>query len=197
VYREDGGSDDSENLVTICKACHDVVHDGSIVLGITGLYRRAGTRHATQFNVVRSQLVNNYPKASQTFGYVTKANREALGLPKEHHVDAAVIASRGLPVTLVQDIVIVKRCVARGDYQRSKGVRSERRIPAGKVRGFRKFDKVRYRGIACFVKGRRSTGYFSLMRIDGTELPFKPIPKAKLIQRLDARKSWMTITMAC
>jgi hypothetical protein len=149
------------------------------------------------FNVVRSHLVKHHPEASQTFGYVTKARRESLGLPKDHHVDAAVIASRGTPVTLVQDIVLSKRCVARGDYQRSKGVRSERLIPTRKLHGFRKFDKVRHRGIACFIKGRRSTGYFSLMSIDGMELPFKPIPKAKLIQRLEARKSWLTTTMAC
>jgi hypothetical protein len=87
--------------------------------------------------------------------------------------------------------------VPRGDYQRSKGISSEKRIPAGKVHGFKKFDKVRHRGVECFIKGRRSTGYFSLMDIDGTELPFRPIPKAKLIQRLEARTSWLTTTMAC
>ena len=197
IYRDDGGSDDPANLVTMCKTCHDAVHDGFIVLTLVGLHRRAGTRHATLFNVVRSQLVKRYPEASQTFGFITKARREALGLLKDHHVDAAVIASRGVPVTFVQDIVLSKRCVARGDYQQSKGVRSERRIPTRKLHGFRKFDKVRHRGIACFVKGRRSTGYFSLMAIDGKELPFKPIPKAKLIQRLEARTSWLTTTMAC
>ena len=192
MYRDNGGSDDPANLATLCKTCHDSVHDGSIVLDITGLHRRAGTRHATLFNVVRSHLAKHHPEATQTFGYITKARRESLGLPKDHHVDAAVIASRGTPVTFVQDIVLSKRCVARGDYQRSKGIRSEKRIPAGKVHGFRKFDKVRYRGVSCFVKGRRSTGYFSLMAIDGTELSFRPIPKAKLLQRLEARTSWLT-----
>jgi len=192
IYRDDGGSDDPANLVVLCKACHDAVHDGFIVLTLVGLHRRAGTRHATLFNVVRSQLVKRYPESSETFGYITKARRESLGLPKDHHVDAAVIASRGSTVTFVQDIVLSKRCVARGDYQQSKGVRSERCIPTRKLHGFRKFDKVRHRGIECFVKGRRSTGYFSLMGIDGTELPFKPIPKAKLIQRIEARTSWIT-----
>jgi hypothetical protein len=197
VYRDDNGSDDPANLVTLCKACHDAVHDGFITLNLAGLHRRAGTRHATHFNVVRSQLVKQHPEASQTFGYVTKARRESLGLPKEHHVDASVIASRGAPVTFVQGIVIIKKCVPRGDYQQSKGVRSERRIPTRKLHGFRKFDKVRYRGIECFIKGRRSTGYFSLMAIDGKELPFRPIPKASLIQRLEARTTWLTTTMAC
>jgi hypothetical protein len=133
--------------------------------------------------------VKNYPGAGQTFGYVTKANREAIGLPKEHHVDASVIASRGLSITFVQDIVLLKRCVARGDYQRTKSVRSEKRIPAGKVHGFRKFDKVRYRGIACFVKGRMSTGYAILMNIDGNKQCFKPVPKFNKMERLEARKS--------
>ena len=130
--------------------------------------------------------------AIPTFGYITKTNREHLGLPKTHSNDAIVIASRGEQVTFKNKVALIKKCVANGDYQRTKGVRSQMTIPKGKIHGFKKFDKVKYRGQTCFVKGRRSTGYFALMDISGTTIPFKPIPKTSLLQRMDARTTWMT-----
>jgi hypothetical protein len=38
------------------------------------------------------------------------------------------------------DYVYHKRHVAKGDYQQTKGARSEKRIPTGKLFGFRKLD---------------------------------------------------------
>ena len=35
-------------------------------------------------NVIRSQLLKAHPEAIETFGYVTKENRMALGLEKSH-----------------------------------------------------------------------------------------------------------------
>ena len=194
TWRSRGGSDDPENLLTLCKACHDGVHDGSVTLNARGK-RKGPLRHAMHQIVINKRLLERIPGATATFGYITKTNREALGLPKTHYNDALVISSRGNPLKNGDIDVLSKRCVPKGDYQRTKGVRSEKRIPDGKVHGFRKFDKVCYRGKTCFVKGRRSTGYFALMDIDGTALPFKPIPKAKSIQRLEARTSWMVTTI--
>ena len=71
------------------------------------------------------------------------------------------------------------------------GLRSEKRIPTGKIMGFRKFDKVRYRGRHYFIKGRFSTGYAILMNIDGQRADLKPIPKFTGMTRIAARKSWV------
>jgi hypothetical protein len=38
------------------------------------------------------------------------------------------------------------------------------------VKGFRLFDKVIFEGKACFVAGRRSTGYFVLKDIHGNSI---------------------------
>ena len=92
VFRSEGGSDKAENLITLCKSCHDAVRRGEITPGRKG--KRKGTLlFATQMNAIRSRLLKNHPEAVETFGYVTKENRQALGLPKRRCIDAAVAAS--------------------------------------------------------------------------------------------------------
>ncbi|MBR0420578.1 MAG: hypothetical protein IJI66_15550, partial [Erysipelotrichaceae bacterium] len=56
---------------------------------------------------------------------------------------ACVIASNGNEFKLNSE-VFYKQRVSKGDYQLTKGVRSEQSIPQGKIFGFRKFDKVKY-----------------------------------------------------
>ena len=114
-----------------------------------------------------------------------------VGLPKEHIFDAAMIATRGnIPVFQIKD-VLLKKCIPDGDYQQTKGKRSEQRITTGKIMGFRKFDKVRYLGAEYFIKGRMSTGYAILTDIDGNKLALKPIPKFDKMKRVSARSSWI------
>jgi hypothetical protein len=142
-------------------------------------------------NSIRIQLLKRLPYAEETFGYITKEHRQLFELPKEHYIDAVVIACQGNPVTFKTDNVIYKRCVSKGDYQQTKGIRSEKRIPTGKLFGFRKFDKVRYLGKEYFIKGRMSTGFAILMGIDNIKLSLKPIPKFNKMERIASRKSWI------
>ena len=95
--------------------------------------------------------------------------------------------------------VLFKKCIASGDYQQTKGVRSEQRIPTGKIEGFRKFDKVSSAGSEYFIKGRMSTGYAILMGIDGTKVVLKRIPKFANLKRVQARDSSMVSqkTISC
>ena len=95
--------------------------------------------------------------------------------------------------------MLFKKCVSSGDYQQSKGVRSQQKIPTGKIRGFRKFDKVRYYGKEYFIKGRLSTGYCFLMDITGKVVDFKDAPrgmktpKMSNMKRISSRKTWITV----
>ncbi len=189
IFRSNNGSDEPDNLITLCKTCHDAVHDGKIV--INGGKVKGNLKHATQMNSIRFQLMKRLPEAIETHGYVTKENRFNLGYPKEHYIDAVVIACQGNPVTFKTDNVIYKRCVSKGDYQQTKGIRSEKGIPTGKLFGFRKFDKVRYLGKEYFIKGRMSTGFAILMGIDNIKLSLKPIPKFSKMERIASRKSWI------
>ena len=112
-------------------------------------------------------------------------------------MDAVAIASQGNKVKFKTNCVLFKKCVADGDYQQTKGIRSEQRIPTCKINGFRKFDKVEYLGSEYFIKGRMSTGYAILMNIHGEKINFKDAPKGfktpKMtnLRRVGSRKSWI------
>lgn len=144
IFRSNGGSDEQENLIALCKTCHDSLHDGDIQL--KGGKAKGQLKHATQMNSIRIQILRQIPEAEETFGFITKEHRQLMNLPKEHYMDAIAIASQGNNVSFKANKVILKRCVSKGDYQQTKGVRSQQRIPTGKIQGFRKFDKVGYLG---------------------------------------------------
>ena len=190
VFRRNSGSDEATNLITLCKECHDGLHDGLIILKLKGK-KKGQLKHATQMNSIRVQLLKRFPEAKKTFGFITKEYRQLLNLPKEHYYDAVSIGSNGNPVNFKTKDVLLKKCVSDGDYQLRKGVRSEQAIPVRKIQGFRKFDKVNHAGKEYFIKGRMSSGYAILMDIEGKKIDLKPIPKFDTMQRVGARKTWM------
>ena len=120
-------------------------------------------------------------------------------LPKEHYIDACVIASGGKEFN-PNDEIFYKRRVAKGDYQLTKGIRGEQSIPVGKIQGFRKFDKVRYLGKEYFIKGRMSSGFAILMDIFNNKIDFSYMPKGyktpKLsnLKRIGSRSSILCIS---
>jgi RRXRR protein/HNH endonuclease len=189
VFRSEQGSDEASNLLTLCKTCHDGLHAGTVTLNQQG--KKKGTLlHATQMNSIRLQLLRLL-QAEETWGFVTKEHRQLWDLPKAHVFDAAVIATRGQQPIFQTTTLLAKRCVPDGDYQQTKGIRSEQRIATGKIGGFRKFDKVRYGGQDYFIKGRMSTGYAILMDLAGKKVALKPIPKLEKMKRVSARRAWM------
>ncbi len=200
VFRSQSGSDDEGNLITLCHTCHKALHDGKIKLKLDGK-TKGSLKYATQMNSIRKQLLRLYPRAIETFGYVTKTNRLNLSVDKEHYYDACVIATQGRAFT-VKTNLYKKKCVPDGDFQKTKGIRSEQPIVTDKICGFRKFDKVRYFGGEYFIKGRMSSGYAILMDIDGNKIDFSAMPKGfktpKMMnmKRLEARSTWMITAVA-
>ena len=197
VFRSKNGSNDLENYITLCEDCHKAVHLGKIDLNLRGKCRST-LRYATQMSVIRSMLLKKYPDSIETFGYVTKANRENLGIKKEHYLDACVIASGGLRFDQ-SDLLYQKRCIPTQSRKLTRGVRSETMLPTGKVHGFKRYDKVKYLGKVCFVKSRRVRYNFTLMNICGINLDFRNMggkqnPSYKAIKRLNARKSILCIS---
>ena len=152
-------------------------------------------------NSIHKQLFRLYPNAIETFGYVTKANRLHLMVDKKHYYDACTIATQGNAFN-VKSNLYKKKCVSDGDFQKTKGIRSEQPIITDKICGFRKFDKVRYFGKNYFIKGRMSTGYAILMDIDGNKINFSAMPRGfktpKLCncKRVTARTSQMVQAVA-
>ena len=192
IFRSQGGADDESNLIALCEDCHAKVHNENIV--ITKKPKKLKIKHTTHMSIIRSQLLKKYLDAIETFGFVTKENRNNLNLPKEHFIDACVIASGG-ELFVSNDTIFYKKRVAKGDYQLTKGIRGEQKIPVGKIQGFRKFDKVKYLGGEYFIKGRLSSGFGVLMNIFNNKIDFSSQPKGwktpKLsnMKRLQARSS--------
>lgn len=196
VYRSKGGTDDEDNLITLCESCHKKVHKGEINVILKP--KRLKLKETTHMNIIRSQLLKIYPGAIETFGFVTKENRNNLNLPKDHYIDACVVASAGKKFVL-NDEIYYKRRVSKGDYQLYKGSRSKIRLPIGKIQGFKKFDKVDYLGETYFIKGRMSSGYAVLMDIFNNTVDFSNMPrgyktpKLKNLKRVSARDSVLCI----
>lgn len=187
VFRSNEGTDEPNNLITLCEDCHKKLHDGEF--SIKGSLSK--TKDATQMNIIKSQLKKRFGKFEETYGYITKYIREQiLELDKTHSNDAiSIVCGENCKEVNILNNVIYKKNISKGDYQQTKGIRSEKTIPTGKLFGFRKFDKVKYENKLYFIKGRMSTGYVFLCNIFGKKQNLKPIPKFTKLERINARRS--------
>ena len=180
IFRSNGGTDDEENLITLCEDCHKKIHKGEIVLNRKP--KKMNLKYATHMSITRSQLLKVYPQAIETFGFVTSENRAHLGLEKSHYIDACVVASGGLEFE-PSDTVYYKKRVAKGSYKLCRGARGETPLPTGKIYGFRRFDKVKYLNNEYFVSNRSSV-YATLMDIFGNQADFSSMPKGHKTPKL-------------
>lgn len=196
-----GGTDTPDNLITLCSDCHGKIHMGTMGLGKKKLASK--TRHATQTDTIVAYLLKWVKTldvwVSTTFGSLTKVTRELYKIKKRHCKDAlaiglvdSVLKGKKIKKKYLTKTMLSEKCISKGDYQQTKGVRSEKSIPTGKMFGFRKFDKVLYEGTVCYIKGRMSSGYAILMDIEGTKLKFNHIPKFSKMKRLQARRSTLS-----
>ena len=182
------GGDAPDNLVTLCDKCHKAFHAGLITNDKLKKRGRRSTRDAAFMGIMRPTLMQRLRKelpiqVVETKGYVTKATREQLlKLPKSHTNDALAIAMGrdgfGIEgVTFIPQVnqIYQVRAVRHHNRQLHKaipkkdGVRRRSQGPKY-VQGFRRFDKVLYRGQECFIWGLRTSGYFQLKLIDGTKI---------------------------
>jgi hypothetical protein len=133
--RKDGGSDRPDNLATVHKDCHEKFHKGLI----EHRFRKPKEyKMATQVTVLKDFVVAELRKefdVEVTFGHITKRNRQRLNLPKSHCFDAVAIAN---PKKIEHIDRMFKRvCVTQKRYQRTKGVKSEKKLPKEKLFGFK------------------------------------------------------------
>ncbi|MGF6989967.1 hypothetical protein M2145_001833 [Lachnospiraceae bacterium PF1-21] len=187
------GGDAPNNLVTLCKTCHDAYHAGKIQLN---LKRGASFRDAAFMGIMRwvfyNKLKEIYSNVSMTYGYITKHVRINNGLEKTHAVDARCISGNPLakPLGIIYNQKFV-RCNNRSLHKANpkKGVRKSNQAPRY-VFGYQLFDKVKFEDKECFVFGRRSSGYFDIRLLDGTSV-HKSVGYKK-IRLLEQRSSLLT-----
>lgn len=192
-FRSNGGTDDEENLITLCEDCHKGIHAGTVELNKKPK-KSKNLKHATHMSIIRSRLLKKYPDAIETFGFVTSENRNHLKLKKDHYIDACVIASGGLGFRDL-DVIFYKRRVSKGDYQLTRKSCGKEFFCRGKVLGFKQFDKVEYFGVKCFIGSRRNSGIATLVDIFKTKINFPNLqkgyksPKMRLLKRLSSRRT--------
>jgi len=82
------GTNNPDNLITLCKKCHEKYHQGEIKLKIK---KYKGFKAETFMSIIRKRLLNILD-CEETFGYETKMKRKKLRLEKSHVNDAFCIA---------------------------------------------------------------------------------------------------------
>jgi len=186
-FKSQGGTNAPSNLKVLCEQCHNDLHAGKFELKA----RKSTTKHATEIGIIKATLKKVWD-FEETFGYETKFKREViLCLPKTHYFDAVAICCEEGESIKTASHVFHKRHVAKGDYQQTKGIRSEKSIPTGKLFGLKKHDLVKTPQGTGFVKGKRSSGYFALETLLGEKVHASANVKKNTV-RLTARTTTLT-----
>lgn len=164
------------NLITLCETCHSGYHAGTVMLP-KSIRRGMSFKDTAFMGIMRWAFYNRlkkiYPNVNLTFGYITKDTRIKNGLPKEHYTDARCIS--GNPLAKSDGIVYFQKKVRCHNRQIHKntilkgGIRKRNQAPY-EVMGFRLYDKVKWKGLSCYIFGRRSTGRMDLRLLDGTKV---------------------------
>lgn len=192
IYRSNGGSDRMDNLVTLCHDCHSKIHSGELEFNKpVKSFKHTGHMNIMRKNLVQS-LKNEFGNVFETFGYLTKFNREKLNIFKSHSSDAFVISHNFNAERI--DVEYQYKKVRRHNRQLHKskpckGGKRRRNQSHYVVNGFRRFDKVMYDGMECFITGKRSSGYFQLKTFDGTVV--SQGVSSKKLKLLEPIKGWL------
>ena len=172
------GGNAPNNLITLCKTCHEKYHSGEITLNVK---RGKSFRDASVMGIMRwylyEELKKEFSNVRITYGYITKYKCIKLSLPKEHYNDAYCIANNLLAKKMEKHHLIRfiprhsrvlhvqifskggKRRSASAPYWLNGGKPSKSGIK------FTRFDKVKFNGIVCFTSGS-SNGFASLRDIN-------------------------------
>lgn len=166
------GSDRPYNLITLCKTCHRLVTQGKIQLKIKSVkhYKAESFMTTVRWKLIdKLKEISGYENVTHTYGYLTRYTREQLGLVKSHVNDAFVIAG-GTTQNRTVDYFFVKQ-VRKCNRKLTKGIRSHiKNVAERLIFGLQRFDKVLWKGIECFISGRRKTGYFDIRTLDGKKI---------------------------
>ena len=194
------GGNAPNNLVTLCKTCHDRYHKGLTNLP-DDIKRGQSFKAAACMNMMRQELFKRLKEKYEplgievvaTYGYITKNVRKEHGLPKEHYIDARCISGNPEAVSDGTYYYLKKtRCHNRQIHKCNfgKGGIRKRNQTEHVVKGYRLFDKVRYVGKTYFVFGRRKSGFFDIRTLAGDKVN-KGSLSFKKIRFLETKNSFL------
>lgn len=167
LYRSKGATDNAKYLITVCMDCHtpEAHREGGILYRMMQEAKPVtrGLRDATMMNVVRKRLMQAFPEAEITYGNITRADREAMLLPKSHANDAIAVATKGKTVCITDHAVQIRQVRKKKRSLHEATPRKGRKEPnrlavrnrkntknAGK---YHLYDTVRYRNRTGYITG--------------------------------------------
>lgn len=173
-FRSKGGSDTPNNLITLCEKHHKALHAGKFELKVKS---HKSLKSATTMNVIRKRLLEYFPEAIETFGYITKANRYKHSIEKTHSNDAFVIASGSNQKRAEERIISFKRKNNRSLQKNRNGyapaIRRQRYPVQPK-------DLVRFEGKQYQAVGMQNKGAY-LKMTDGLKAIVKSVKKIEVV----------------
>ena len=185
IERGRGGKDTIFNLITLCKSCHERVHNGEIKIkkaGVSGFRDRIAHRTMQGKNHMYSSLESIAP-VELVFGYQTADYRKFLGLSKEHDTDALCVATLQM-----REAVVWNRenyyCISFRAGQTRRRYYDMPKKGKGRVLyqvnsefgGFKKGDIVLVKGeYRKQINSIYSSGYLAFKRIKGEPAGARPV----------------------
>lgn len=202
-----GGSDRIDNLTL---SCHDCNQKKDTLTAEEFIQQTLPAKKATvklkqlpnekrlfkymaHMNTTRWVLYNTikekYPNVKMTYGYITKYERIQAGLPKAHHIDAKCITGFATVPSIDQTVVKVKmrrhnRRLHRATF--SKGHVRKDACLTTVIFGFQLYDLVSFNNHRYYIKGRRSSGYFALISVEGLKDENRSYKKLTLLAHTNA-----------
>ena len=175
IRKADGGTDVPENVVTLCEDCHKAHHRGERKLKLKKPPQHKGEAHMNAMrNRLMREIYNFGVKVRFTYGYKTAMARRDHGIEKSHDSDAYCIAGNFAADRNDRNRYLHRfvrrhnRCLHKNTILKG-GYRKANQAPKY-VFGFRLFDMVSFKGIPCFVFGRRSRGSFDIRTLGGKRI---------------------------
>lgn len=190
-WRSHGGTNSPDNLVLLCKTCHDNVHSYRISLDdkITEQIRKQNLKY-TSVSTMNKQYIEKLKEifgsenVKVTYGYITACNRKKHNIGKSHVDDAFVIAGNFNAERLDYHFLTIQvrrhnRLLHVQQYSKGGKRRSMNAPDNFKNSKFRKYDKVIVNGRTGFITGS-SNGYAIVKDIFGNKLIKSKITVKKL-----------------
>lgn len=188
------GGNAPNNLITLCKTCHDGFHKGTVKLP-KSIHRGMKFRDAAFMGIMRWYFYNRlkalYSNVHLTYGYITKNTRIKNNIAKTHTADAYCIAGNVKAKRLNYEYL--RKQVRRHNRKLHREVPAKggirRNAQTGHtVKGFCLNDTVLAKGQQWFIYSRRQKGSFVLRHLDGIKLEIAP----SKIQFLRHNNSYLT-----